>query len=360
MSDEAKTEIIILDKVIVPAILFGGKSEDGKDPLEDLLVKFEGHARDQLADIETYNITTPKGRKEIASLAYQAGRTKNTLDTMGKDLNEERRKAITAVNEDRNRATARLQALQDEIRKPLTDFEDAEKERVAAHEEAHALLTTLGKFDFTPTVSDISDRISDADNLYKDRDWEEFASIAKGEYVEVSESLDKRLVDQKKHDDDQAELERLRKETEERETKEREDRIAHEAAEQATKDAEEAAKVEAKAAADKAQAEKDEIERKAKEEREAAEQRAEQAEADKKEAEAATKRAAEEERQRIDAERQAEEEAAKKREDNKRHNAKINNAALSALAKIGLSEADSKKVVQAIAKREIPNVTISY
>jgi FKBP-type peptidyl-prolyl cis-trans isomerase len=84
---------------------------------------------------------------------------------------------------------------------------------------------------------------------------------------------------------------------------------------------------------------------------------ARKAEADKAAAEQA---AAERERQRVADEQRAEAEAAAKREADKAHKAKINNEALTALVAAGLSDADAKAAIGAIAKGLVPNVKINY
>jgi hypothetical protein len=82
--------------------------------------------------------STAPGREEIRSVAYRVAKTKVALDAEGKKLTEGWRTATAKVNEERQRATERLEALAEEIRKPLTDFENKEKIRVAAHEAALA------------------------------------------------------------------------------------------------------------------------------------------------------------------------------------------------------------------------------
>lgn len=156
------------------------------------------------------------------------------------------------------------------------------------------------------------------------------------------------------------ELERLKKEAAEREAKEREERIKREAAEQAQKAAEEKAKAESQ----RAEREKAEALAKAEAEKKAA---AEESERKTREAEAKTKQAAADERARIEREqREAQEkaEAARKAEEAKKskqqHRAKIHKAAKESLIKIGLSDTQATKVVEAIRDELIDNVAINY
>ena len=87
--------------------------------------------------------STAPGREEIRSVAYRVARTKVALDAEGKKLTEGWRTATQKVNEERRRATERLEALAEEVRAPLTEFENKERNRVAAHEAALLDITGL-------------------------------------------------------------------------------------------------------------------------------------------------------------------------------------------------------------------------
>ena len=313
-------------------------------------------------EVKSYvlDISTPNGRKEIASLAHKVARSKTALDAMGKELNEAARKGIDVVDAERRRMRDHLDALKEEVRHPLTEYENKEKDRVKGHEDALIVITDACVFDGTATIEDVQDRINVAEKTHASRAWEEFAVPAKAAAEETLQRLNNSLAALEKQAAEQAELEKLRKDAEERETKEREDRIAQEAAENA--------RLEAEA---KAKAEREEAERKATEEREAAAKATkdaeERADAARKAQEAAEAKAAQDaedaatkERERIEAEKAAEEAAATKREADKKHRAKINNQALAALTDIGVSEPAGKAIIEAIAKGNIPNVSISY
>ena len=81
------------------------------------------------------DISTPSGREAIASLAYKVARSKTALDEKGKELVGAIKKQSGEIDAERKRVRDELDALKDEVRKPLTDWEDAEKECVAAHEQ---------------------------------------------------------------------------------------------------------------------------------------------------------------------------------------------------------------------------------
>lgn len=74
------------------------------------------------------DVTTDKGRKEIASQAYKVRRSKTVIDNAGKDQTDEWRSKTNKVNTGRKYARDFCDALCDEITEPL----DAYKEEQAA------------------------------------------------------------------------------------------------------------------------------------------------------------------------------------------------------------------------------------
>lgn len=99
------------------------KQEGGLDPL---IARIAAEVRAHVPDL-----TTAKGRDAVKSLAYKVARSKTMLDDAGKLLTDEQRKAIGIVDAQRRRLRDQLDALRDEARKPLDDWEAAEAERVA-------------------------------------------------------------------------------------------------------------------------------------------------------------------------------------------------------------------------------------
>ena len=351
------TEIIVVENLRAVDV-FGGDNK-----LDPILSKLEKEVKSFYFDISTAD-----GRKAIASLAHKVARAKTTLDGMGKGLTDDARATMDAINLERRTMRDRLDTLKEEVRKPLTDWENKEKDRVKDHEDSLAALLIMAEFsDETPTSQEIEGRIAALNELYAQREWEEFETPANNARTDIEQKLVKMRDARKQYEEEQEELARLRAENEEREKKEHEERIASEAAEKAKTEAEEKAKAEAEEAETKAREEREEVERKAKAEREEserlrleAEEKAERAEQAKKDAEKDAEQAAQKERDRINAEKAAEEKAAQAREADKNHRAKINNEALEALKTAGLNESDSKLAIEAIAKHQIPHIVISY
>lgn len=341
-------ELIPLD-TLTPAVVFAPGGVD------DILAKIEGEVRGVHTDI-----STKAGRDAIASTAYKIARSKTALDDMGKALVADWKEKSKKVDAERKKLRDRLDALKDEVRQPLTDWEDAEKARVEGHEAEIARIEALARFDEPePSAEAVHARLAEY-NALPSRDWQEFASRAKLAIDETGQRLNHVLAIAEKREAERAELERLRAEQVERERKEHEARIAAEAAERARAEAEAKAKREAEEAAVRADAERRRVEQ----ERADAEARAARAE---QEAKAAAERAEREKLAAVEAERRraaeakaAEEAAAAKREANKRHAARIINEVLAGLTACGVDAETGKAIIAAIVRGAIPHVKITY
>jgi len=314
--------------------------------------------------------TTDKGRKEIASLAHKVAKTKVALDEAGKKLTEDARAQIDAVNAERKIVRDELDSLKEEVRRPLTEYEDREKARVAKHQAVLAHIDTFGEDLSLCGAAELAERHAtlkalDVSNL------DEFSGPAETKKNGALYLLAEAHADacEKEAAKAKAEADRIERERIERE--EREARIAKEAAERARVEAEERANRQAeeeaaRVAAETRRAEEArEAERKAEAERIAAAERqvkeaeeraareiAEATERQKREAEAA-------ERARvaaIEAERVAEE----KRAANKKHREKIIAAAVHALTESGVDPAAASHAVELITEGKIPAISIQF
>ena len=328
--------------------------------------------------------TTEKGRKEIASLAHKVARTKVAMDEMGKSLTDEQRKFIESINAERRVIVAELDELKDQVRRPLTEYEEREKARVAGHEIRIAAIAAIDAN--LPTDSaGIAHLIAQAKVTNLDG-FDEFKSRAEMTLQASLHRLESAFTIAKEDEDRRAaeevrkrreEAERLERERLERE--QREAQIAAEAAEKARIEAEQKAAEEARKAE-----EARETERRAKQERIAAAERqkaeaehqakeaAERAEREKAEADARHKRelAEAEFRAKEEAERQernrlaaieAERVAEEKRAANVKHRKSVIASVASSLAaELHLADELAGAVAEAIAAGKIPNVTIQF
>lgn len=310
------------------------------------------------------DVTTKKGRDAIGSLAMKVSKSKTLIEKCGKELVAEQKAQIKLIDDDRIAIVKKFDQLRDEILAPRDAWEKAEEDRVKKHQDAIIGIKMpadlLQNHPTEWTSENIKVAINDLENVCIDSSFEEFEQEAKLAKFETLEKLRTALAAREKYEAEQAELERLRKEQLEREQRERDERIAKEAADRA--------RIEAEA---KALAEKQRIEREQKEQAELAErQQREAAErearliAEKEEAELRAQQAALIERQRIEREQAAKEEAERKAEEarlaNVEHMRSINQEILNKLCAIGLDEGQAKAVITAIAKNQIPNVSIKY
>src|SRR5690606_38626522 len=87
-----------------------------------------------LVEPQVFDVNTPQGRADIASLAYKVARTQTYLDNIGKDLVAEYKELPKRIDASRKHIRDELDALKDSVRAPLDEWEAQEKERIAAIE----------------------------------------------------------------------------------------------------------------------------------------------------------------------------------------------------------------------------------
>lgn len=312
------------------------------------------------------DVSTKKGRDAIASIAYKVAKGKTALDNIGKDLVAELKDVPKKIDAERKRMRDLLDVWKDEVRKPLTDWEEAEEARQARHKTGIELIQQAAEaHDFTACT--LRTTLAAIETQTIDSSWEEFEAEAHRAKAKTVEALQKAIAEREKHEAEQAELARLRAEAVAREQKEREERIARDAAERAQREAEAKAQAEreavirreqeAKAAADRRELELKLAAERAEREKAEAIQREQQAKAD---AERRAAEAVEAEKRRVAAQAAAEAAEVKRRERDKAHKAAINRAALDAFVSGGMTEECAKLAVTLIAKKSIPAVSIAY
>ena len=341
------------------------RADRGLDPI---LERIEAAARSQAPDLSTV-----KGRKAIASLAYDIAKSKVALDEAGKALNEDARRQIGIVDAERKRMRERLDALKDEIRAPLTKWEAAEAERIDRHKTRIAAIQ--GAAPEAETSEAYRAIIARIEAMQITDAWQEFAAdagkakdatlarlragLAAAEVREAQEAELARLraeaaareeADRLRREAEEAEAARVSAEKAEAERLAKIEREKQEAAERAAKAAEERAKAEAERAA------KEAAEREAALKR-AAEEQAAQHQRELQEAKRREEAAAQAERDRIAKEAAAAEAARQKRAADEAHRAKIKADIAAALATMA-GRATPEAIADALMAGQIPHCEV--
>lgn len=330
---------------------------------DELFERIASEARSYVPDV-----TTRKGRDAIGSLAMKISKSKTLIEKHGKELVADQKAKIKLIDDDRISVTKKFDALRAEILEPRDAWEQAEKDRIAKHKDAIQLIKNYALTDFlNTTLLKIKGDLAFIENLIIDSRYEEFEQEAKLAKYETLEKLRTALTDREKYEAEQVELERIRKEEAERLQRERDERIASEAVEKAKLEAEQKAKAESeRVEREKAEAAQREASLKA--QKEAAEAREielqNQTKAREKQAEIDKQKAIEAERIRIEREAQqrleAEQKAEAERIANIEYTRSVNQRIVLAMANYGLSEEQSKNLIKAIYKNQIPNISIKY
>jgi len=332
--------------------------------VEQLLAAIQQEIDDQPVDLKT-----TAGRKALASLSRSISTRKVQIETAGKALTEEHRKAVSAVNDIKKVVVDGMDALRDKARAPLDAWERAEDERASRADTIEATIATLPQQPLGATVADIDAALEEMKAIGIDeatfRNRKEAMEEARTRGLDI---LWERRLAAVKAPDDAAELARLRKADEDRQA-------AEAAAEQKRQD--DARKAEAKAAeeqraADAAKKAAADAEARVRAEQEA-ERLAEQQAADAKVAAAekaqrdAEQALADQEAKRVADEAAAaaaaEAEAAEtaKRERSTKHRAAVMGRAEAAVMQYGtVSPEASIAIVKAIVAGKVPGVTLEF
>jgi hypothetical protein len=296
------------------------------------------------------DISSKRGRDNVASMAYRVARSKTYLDGVGKELVDELKDVPKKIDASRKRIRETLDAWQKEVRRPLTEWEDAEEARVNRIKGILAELQAVIDDKVERPALIIRERLAEvkAEAITEER-FGEYTGAAAELKDKAIAALEVQIATAEKREADAAELARLRAEAEVRAQAEREAKAKQDAEDRERRAAEAAAAAERAKAEAAAKAAAEAAERKEREHKAAIEA------AERKAVEAAARAKAEVE---AGIAREAAEKA--KREADREHRATINRAALAAFVEAGIAEDVGKQVVTLIAAANIPHVTINY
>lgn len=250
------TDLVVIEKKNAMAVF------TSNDQLDPLIEAIEKEARSLVPDV-----TTKKGRDAIASMAHKVARSKTYIDNAGKDLVAELKALPKQIDESRRVVRERLDALKDEVRRPLTEWE-AEQERIKAEEAMNALHAEAlemnikfdqelaAKFEADHEMALLMDKDIDRERADKAAEAERQRIAREEEIKRLAEEKAKREAEERHR----AELEAAaRREAEERAAKERAERERIEDIQRAEREKQAAVEAERR----KAQEEADRIRREA-------------------------------------------------------------------------------------------------
>lgn len=329
-------DLVVIEKKNAMAVF---TNNDQLDPLIELIEK---EARSLVPDV-----TTKKGRDAIASMAHKVARSKTYIDNAGKDLVAELKALPKQIDESRRVVRERLDALKDEVRRPLTEWE-AEQDRIKAEEAMNALhaeaLEMNIKFDQELAAKFEADHEM-ALLMDKDIDRERADKAAEAERQRIAHEEEiKRLAEEKAK---REAVEKAQREIDAAAAREREAILAKERAERERIEAQQRAEREQREASERAEREKQAAVE--------AERRKAQEEADRIRREAEQR-----EQARLAEEKRKADEQARREADVKHRKAVGTEIVKALLANTSLTRDQAIDVLTAIKDGNIPHTGISY
>lgn len=280
---------------------------------QELVNYVAGEVAKELVELEGLDLNVGVNRNKYISLAAKVTKTKTYVEGIGKEIAADLKKLPKLVDESRKLIKDQLDKLSEEVRKPATDWEIADKKRQEAEELARIM----------PYLH--------AEALEMNAEHDRLIAEKEAQRIAHEEELKKQAAEQ-------ARLEAERKAQQEIEAAAQRER-------------------EAKEVAERAEREKQEAIQRAEQEAKEAQERAER---DKQAAiEAERKKAHEAEQARLAEEERKRQEDAKRQED-KEHRRALNKEALQALVSNGVDVKLATEIIILVASNQIPHMTMNY
>ena len=278
----AETMAPLLDAITsVPAVIPRAELIFVPGGAAKVLDSIKERARKEAA---TLDVSRPRDRDAMRSLAYKLRRLKTTGDDSGKDLKADLMAKVNPIDAERRVWRSEMDELIAEIIAPAEAFDAAEETRIREHEAAVADLVWPKFTDsMEPTSAEATALIDALDHMHVARQWQEFSDRAAHTRANSRNALLVARMNAETREKAEAEAARIAEEAAEAERQEairlqaeREAEIARQAAEAARVAAEVAAREEAAKVAAEAERARIQAERAAQAEidRLAAEQRA--------------------------------------------------------------------------------------
>lgn len=219
---------------------------DGKS-LDALYEIIEKKAKALIADPNT-----KEGASQIKSAAKQIASARIKIDNIGKEVVAALQELPKVINENRRSFRDKMEALQEDVRRPVTEIEER-RDKIVAIKGIHVNLAMAD----SATINAEIERLKAME--FKPEEWKESTEDAVRTVEAELNALHTMKAAAVKREEEARELEELRKKKEEADRIIRENKLKEEAARKAKEEAE------AKAAAEKArmEREKEEAERRA-------------------------------------------------------------------------------------------------
>lgn len=308
------------------------------------------------------DVSTKEGRDEIRSRAQKPVRVKTIIEKAGAQYAKELKALPNIIDAERKRLKDGCDAIRDEIRAPLTEWENLRKE------VDRKIMDLASKLNLSCDTSECvaeeleSLLIIDVQEIVEDK-REEFSKALAAAILAQKGFLAQKIQEE----NDKEELERLKAEESARKQKEEEAELIRKAEEAAKEKAERESRereLQAKLAQEKAELEAERAKREAEQAKIDAEKAKADAEQKAKEAAENAKKEAEDgaERKRIEKERKKEEDERREqeRQANEAHRKSVRDGAESSLRMLGYSADEARRIVELIDLGRIDGVIIKY
>jgi len=175
---------------------------------------FKNELKSKIPDL-VYDMSIKKDQAALRSVAYDIAQSKTLVDKHGRKRLKQLKEEPKIVEKELREWIEFCDKLEEETRRPLTEFENREKERTAKHEANLAKLEALLTSQFND-VDEAEVYLFAANQTKTDDSCEEFLARYISIKQQVVDSLTYKIEQLKKRDAEKAELEKLRKENEER------------------------------------------------------------------------------------------------------------------------------------------------
>ncbi len=165
---------------------------------------------ERLAKAHKPDLSTATKRKEIASMANKVARSKTFIDAIGKELVADIKEQAKCIDAERKRARDRLDELKEAVRKPLTDWEAAEEAKQREIEECLSKIALMSHIEYGAKSDQIKASMDEVKNIQPSCGWGDCADMAEKALKDAHDKMGFALEAAIENEKREAELEALR------------------------------------------------------------------------------------------------------------------------------------------------------